>query len=324
MARMPGRPPLPTCAACGAATKPGAKFCSQCGAALVDQGQADVLPWEGSPNLRPSLRSAERRHLTVMFSDIAGSSALAERLDPEDLREVIRAFQDACVRAIARFDGSAAKFMGDGVLAYFGYPLAHEDDAERAVRAGLTVVEEVAGLTLQGAVRLEVRVGIATGLVVAGQTVGEGEEVVIGETPNLAARLQGIAEMNAVVISESTRQLLGGRFDLEDLGRQFLKGMASPVPCWRVLGEDAAESRFEAGHARRATRLFGRDREVGLMMDCWARAVGDEVGPSSCPARPGLASRGSSKRCARRSATRPIRASSANAHPIMRTVRSIP
>ena len=211
-----------------------------------------------------------------MFSDMAGSSALAERLDPEDLREVIRAFQDACVRAIARFDGSAAKFMGDGVLAYFGYPLAHEDDAERAVRAGLTVVEEVAGLTLQGAVRLEVRVGIATGLVVVGQTVGEGEEVVIGETPNLAARLQGIAEMNAVVISESTRQLLGGRFDLEDLGRQFLKGMASPVPCWRVLGEDAAESRFEAGHARRATRLFGRDREVGLMMDCWARAVGDE------------------------------------------------
>ena len=276
MARMPGRPPSPTCAACGAATEPGAKFCGQCGAALVSQGQADVLPWEGSPNLRPSLRSAERRHLTVMFSDMAGSSALAERLDPEDLREVIRAFQDACVRAIARFDGSAAKFMGDGVLAYFGYPLAHEDDAERAVRAGLTVVEEVAGLTLQGAVRLEVRVGIATGLVVVGQTVGEGEEVVIGETPNLAARLQGIAEMNAVVISESTRQLLGGRFDLEDLGRQFLKGMASPVPCWRVLGEDAAESRFEAGHARRATRLFGRDREVGLMMDCWARAVGDE------------------------------------------------
>ena len=276
MATMPGRPPSPTCAACGAATEPGARFCGQCGAVLVSEGQADVLSWEGSPNLRPSLRNAERRHLTVMFSDMAGSSALAERLDPEDLREVIRAFQDACVRAIARFDGSAAKFMGDGVLAYFGYPLAHEDDAERAVRAGLSVVEEVAGLTLQGAVRLEVRVGIATGLVVVGQTVGEGEQIVIGETPNLAARLQGIAEMNAVVIAESTRQLLGGRFDLEDLGRQFLKGMASPVPCWRVLGEHAAESRFEARQARRATRLFGRDREVDLIMDCWARTVGDE------------------------------------------------
>ena len=262
MARMPGGSLPLTCAACGAANEPAARFCGHCGSALMR---------EGSPNHKPFLRGAERRHLTVMFSDMAGSSALAERLDPEDYREVIRAFQDACVRAIARFDGSAAKFMGDGVVAHFGYPRAHEDDAERAVRAALTVVDEVGGLTLPAGVRLEVRVGIATGLVVVGETVGEGEQVVIGEAPNLAAHLQGLAPTNAVVIADSTRQLLGARFDLEDLGQQSLKGMASPVSTWRVLGEHAAESRFEARQTRPATGFFGRDREVELMMDCWAR-----------------------------------------------------
>jgi class 3 adenylate cyclase/predicted ATPase len=207
-----------------------------------------------------------------MFCDMAGSTALAARLDPEDLREVIRGFQDACVRAIGRFDGFAAKFMGDGVLAYFGYPKAHEDDAERAVRAGLTVVDEVSRLMLQARVRLEVRVGIATGLVVIGETVGEGEQVVIGKTPNLAARLQGLAEPNAVVVADSTRQLLGERFNLEDLGQQSAKGIANPVPSWRVLGERAVESRFEARHIRRVAGFFDREREIDLMMDRWARA----------------------------------------------------
>ena len=214
-----------------------------------------------------------------MFCDMAGSTALAARLDPEDLREVIRGFQDACVRAIGRFDGFVAKFMGDGVLAYFGYPKAHEDDAERAVRAGLAVVDVVGQLMLPTKVRLEVRVGIATGLVVVGETLGEGssqEQVVIGEPPNLAARLQGLAEPNAVVIADGTRQLLGGLFDLQDLGPQFLKGMANPIPSWRVVGEHAAESRFEAGQTQRATVFFGREREVDLLMDRWVRARSGE------------------------------------------------
>jgi class 3 adenylate cyclase/tetratricopeptide (TPR) repeat protein len=230
-------------------------------------------------SLKPSPQGAERRHLTVMFCDMAGSTALAARLDPEDLREVIRAFQDACVGAIARFDGFVAKFMGDGVLAYFGYPRAHEDDAERAIRAGLTVVDVVRRLMPPTKEQLEVRVGIATGLVVVGETVGEGssqEQVVIGETPNLAARLQGLAEPNAVVIADSTRQLIGGLFNVEDLGQQSLKGMADPIPAWRVIREHAAESRFEGGQAERATGFFGREREVDLLMDRWAQVRGRE------------------------------------------------
>ncbi|WP_283842618.1 AAA family ATPase [Bradyrhizobium sp. JYMT SZCCT0428] len=217
--------------------------------------------------------------MTVMFCDMAGSTALSSRLDPEDLREVIRGFQDACVRAIRRFDGFIAKFMGDGVLAYFGYPRAHEDDAERAVRAGLAVVDVISQLMLPTKARLEVRVGIATGLVVVGETLGEGssqEQVVIGETPNLAARLQGIAEPNAVVIADGTRPLLGRIFDLEDLGSRFLKGMANPVPSWRVVGEHTAESRFGAGQAQRATGFFGREREVDLLMDRWVQAQNGE------------------------------------------------
>jgi class 3 adenylate cyclase len=274
-----GAPLALTCAACGALNEPSARFCGQCGMGLARDVRVSALATEKPPGLEPTPQAAERRHLTVMFCDMAGSTALSTRLDPEDLREVIRGFQDACVGAIGRFDGFIAKFMGDGVLAYFGYPRAHEDDAERAVRAGLTVVDAVSRLMLPTKVRLEVRVGIATGLVVVGETLGEGssqEQVVIGETPNLAARLQGIAEPNAVVIADETRQLLGRLFDLEDLGARFLKGMANPIPAWRVVGERAAESRFEAGQARRATGFFGREREVDLLMDRWVQAQNGE------------------------------------------------
>jgi len=274
-----GAPLARTCDACSALNEPSARFCSQCGMGLVCDVRINALATDRPPCLEPSPQVAERRHLTVMFCDMAGSTALSTRLDPEDLSEVIRGFQDACVQAIHRFDGFIARFMGDGVLAYFGYPRAHEDDAERAVRAGLAVVDVISRLMLPTKVRLEVRVGIGTGLVVVGGTVGEGssqEQIVIGETPNLAARLQALAEPNSVVIADGTRQLLGRLFDLEDLGLRFLKGMANPTPSWRVVGEHAAESRFEAGHAQRATGFFGREREVDLLMDRWVKAQNGE------------------------------------------------
>lgn len=274
-----GAPLARTCDVCGAVNEPSARFCGRCGMGLARDVRVDALGTENPLGLEPSQQVAERRHLTVMFCDMAGSTALSTRLDPEDLSEVIRGFQDACVQAIRRFDGFIARFMGDGVLAYFGYPRAHEDDAERAVRAGLAVVHVISRLMLPAKVRLEVRVGIGTGLVVVGGTIGEGssqEQVVIGETPNLAARLQALAEPNSVVIADGTKQLLGRLFDLEDLGLRFLKGMANPTPSWRVVGEHAAESRFEAGQAQRATGFFGREREVDLLMDRWLKAQNGE------------------------------------------------
>src|SRR5271169_6459851 len=166
---------------------------------------------------------AERRQLTVMFCDLVGSTAMSARLDPEDMREVIRAYQDACSGAVARYDGFVAKFMGDGVLAYFGFPRAHEDDAERAARAGLDITAVVAKLDTRAKETLKVRIGVATGIVVVGDLVGQGsaqEQAVVGDTPNLAARLQGLAEPGCVVVAESTKRLLGGTFDLKPLGPQ--------------------------------------------------------------------------------------------------------
>jgi class 3 adenylate cyclase len=179
---------------------------------------------------------AERRQVTVMFSDLVGSTALSARMDPEDLREVISAYQKCVANAVQHFGGFVAKYMGDGVLVYFGYPQAHEDDAERAVRAGLELVAGVAALKTHAP--LQTRVGIATGLVIVGDLIGSGvsqEQAIVGETPNLAARLQGIAEPNSVVIAESTRKLVGNLFDLQDLGVQDLKGIASPVKAWAAL-----------------------------------------------------------------------------------------
>jgi class 3 adenylate cyclase len=174
--------------------------------------------------------TAERRQVTVMFSDLVGSTALSARMDPEDLREIISAYQKCVAETVRRFGGFVAKYMGDGVLVYFGYPQAHEDDAERAVRAGLELITAVTGLKTGAS--LQARIGIATGLVVVGDLIGSGEAQergVVGETPNLAARLQGIAERNTVVIAESTRKLLGNLFDLQDLGTRDLKGIAGSV-----------------------------------------------------------------------------------------------
>jgi class 3 adenylate cyclase len=196
--------------------------------------------------------AAERRQVTVMFSDLVGSTALSARMDPEDLREVILAYQKCVAETVQRFGGFVAKYMGDGVLVYFGYPQAHEDDAERAVRAGLELIQAVGGL--KSNTPLQTRVGIATGLVVVGDLIGTGsaqEQTVVGETPNLAARLQSIAEPNMVVIAESTRKLLGNLFDLQDLGDRDLKGMGRSVRAWAVLRPASVESRFEALHSTR-------------------------------------------------------------------------
>jgi class 3 adenylate cyclase/predicted ATPase len=230
-----------------------------------------------APPSKSGTESAERRQVTVMFSDLVGSTALSARMDPEDLREVISAYQKRVAETVQRFGGFVAKYMGDGVLVYFGYPQAHEDDAERAVRAGLTLIEAVSAL--KAASPLQTRVGIATGLVVVGDLIGTGsaqEQTVVGETPNLAARLQGIAEPNTVVIAESTRKLLGNLFELDDLGARELKGTAGSVRAWTALRASSVESRFEAQHETNLTPLVGRDEEFELMLRRWWQAVGGE------------------------------------------------
>jgi class 3 adenylate cyclase len=216
---------------------------------------------------------AERRQVTVMFSDLVGSTALSARMDPEDLREVISAYQTCVAETVRRFGGFVAKYMGDGVLVYFGYPQAHEDDAERAVRAGLELIAAVAGLKTRAP--LQTRVGIATGLVVVGDLIGAGaaqEQAIVGETPNLASRLQGIAEPNTVVIADGTRRLLGNLFELHYLGAQDLKGIAGPVRGWAALRVSSAEGRFEALHTTGLTALVGRDEEFELLLRRWSRA----------------------------------------------------
>jgi class 3 adenylate cyclase len=217
--------------------------------------------------------TAERRQVTVMFSDLVDSTALSARLDPEDLREVISAYQKCVAETVQCFGGFVAKYMGDGVLVYFGYPHAHEDDAERAVRAGLELVAAVSALKTRAS--LQARVGIATGLVVVGDLIGSGaahEQAVVGEPPNLAARLQGIAKPNVVVIAESTRRLLGNLFELHDLGAKDLKGIAGPVRAWAALRPSSIESRFEALHATGLTALVGREEELELLLRRWSRA----------------------------------------------------
>jgi class 3 adenylate cyclase len=210
--------------------------------------------------------------LTVLFCDLVGSTELSRKLDPEDMSALIRAYQETVAAQLARFEGHVAKFMGDGVLAYFGWPKAHEDDAERAVRAGLAVAEAVGHLSGPGGAPLAARVGIATGQVVVGDLIGEGaaqEEAVVGETPNLAARLQALAGPGAMVISQATRRLVGGLFELADLGPQRLKGFAEPLAAFRVEGEGRAEGRFEALHGQRLTPLIGREHELGLLLERW-------------------------------------------------------
>jgi class 3 adenylate cyclase len=232
----------------------------------------DPATTSSTPSAPPEDR-AERRQVTVMFSDLVGSTALSGRMDPEDLREVISGYQKCVAESVERSGGFVAKYMGDGVLIYFGYPQAHEDDAERAVPAGLELVAAVGVLKTHSP--LQTRIGISTGLVVVGDLIGSGasqEQAIVGETPNLAARLQGIAEPNSVVIAESTRRLVGNLFELEDLGARDLKGIAGPTRVWAVLRASSAEGRFEAMHATGLTDLVGREEELELLLRRWSKA----------------------------------------------------
>src|SRR5271168_1428645 len=223
--------------------------------------------------------AAERRQLTLMFCDLVGSTAMSARLDPEDMRGIIGAYHKCCATLVLSNGGFVAKYMGDGVLAYFGYPLAHEHDAERAVRAGLAIVEAAPKLETGAGSPLHVRVGIATGIVVVGDLLGSGEAQergVVGDTPNLAARLQGAARPDSVVIAEGTRKLLGNLFELRDLGPQDLKGVAGPTRAFAALRENSRESRFEALHAGGLTELVGRKEETDLLLRRWQTAEGGE------------------------------------------------
>jgi class 3 adenylate cyclase len=242
--------------------------------AAISEVAADTAsePKVFEPEPKPQ-ETAERRQVTVLFSDLVGSTALAGRMDPEDLREVISGYQKCVAETVQRFGGFVAKYMGDGVLVYFGYPQAHEDDAERSVRAGLELIAAVTAL--KSPVPMQTRVGIATGLVVVGDLIGSGEAQergIVGETPNLAARLQTIAEPNKVVIAEGTRKLIGNLFELEDLGTKDLKGVTGPVRAWAALRVSSAEGRFEAMHATGLTDLVGREEELDLLLRRWSKA----------------------------------------------------
>src|SRR5919106_2609992 len=243
------------------------------GIAALNQGSAPAAAEPNAAAVQPL--EAERRQLTVLFCDLVSSTELAARLDPEDLREVMRAYQAACANVVGRFEGHVARFLGDGVVVYFGWPRAHEDNAERAVLAGLQLVQNVARLEPRPGVRLQARVGVATGQVVVGDLISEGisdKDAVSGDTPNLAARLQALAAPGSVVISQATRRLVGGLFELADLGPQRLKGFAEPLSAFKVEGQGRAEGRFEALHGEHLTPLVGREDELGILLERWAWA----------------------------------------------------
>ncbi len=271
------------CPNCSTENPPTVKFCSECGTPL-----GVACPHCGKRNPKDAAQcgscgkalattqtpAAERRQLTVLFADIAGSTALAESMDPEDLRELYARYQTTCAQVIERYDGHLAQYLGDGVLAYFGYPAAHEDDAVRAVESGLEILRRTAGVAA-GKNKLLIRIGIHTGLVVVGD-VGQGirrEQLALGEAPNIAARLQAEATPESIVISDATRELIAGQFALEDLGQRTLKGLSRPLPIFRVVGKSRATSRFHAmTSAHGLTAFVGREREVKSIRAAWTEA----------------------------------------------------
>jgi class 3 adenylate cyclase/predicted ATPase len=278
------------CPSCQEVLPPNAKFCIACGQALTvpptarrmappslqeterpAEGQGGQAQWAGSP-------TAERRQLTVLFCDLVGSTALSEQLDPEELRDIVRAYQAVCAEVIRRFDGHIAQYLGDGLLVYFGYPLAHEDDAQRAVRSGLGILDEMWRLNTRlerdKGVRLAVRLGGHTGLVVVGEMGAPGryELIALGQTPNLAARLQEIAEPNTLLISAATHRLVRGFFACQVLGSRNLKGISRSVSIYQVIGESEAQSRLEVAAGNGLTPLVGREQEIELLLERWQQA----------------------------------------------------
>jgi class 3 adenylate cyclase/predicted ATPase len=264
------------CLACGFENPAGFKFCGQCGAAILkDEGgrMKDEAVQPSSLILHPSTE-AQRRHLTVMFCDLVGSTNLSEQLDPEELREVLQAYQQTCAAVIQRFEGYIAQYLGDGLLVYFGYPLAHEDDAHRAVRTGLGILGEMEQLSAHLQIELAVRLGIHTGLVVVGE-IGAGqrhEQLALGETINLAARLQSLTAPNTIAISAATQRLNQGFFEVQHLGYHTLKGFSQPVEIYRVIRERPRRSRLELSAAAGLTPLIGREQELGLLLARWGQA----------------------------------------------------
>jgi len=264
-----GTPVSKACPNCSFENPAQSKFCGECGSPLGAQ------PATSAPNQE---KEAERRQLTVMFCDLVGSTQLSEQLDPEDLREVMRSYQELCEKEISRFGGHIAKYLGDGLLVYFGYPEAHEDDAQRSVRTGLAILRAIRELPQQDKMKtqaLQVRIGIHTGLVVAGE-MGAGEVrekmAIVGETPNIAARLEGLAATNTVVISRDTYKLIEGYFECESIGKHTLKGISRPMEVYEVLSESALRSRIEVASTKGLSSLVGRDKEVEALFGTWYKA----------------------------------------------------
>ena len=276
---------LAQCPSCGALARAGARFCDSCGAALL--AAAPVTGADSTPLM--TLAAGERRHLTVLFSDLVGSTEIAAQLDPEEWRETVAGYQHAAAEAITRFGGSVAKYLGDGVMAYFGYPEAHENDAERAVRAGLALLDAISKFSqLSSRPKLSARIGIDSGAVVVGAGAGQ-ETDIFGEAPNIAARGQALALPGTVLITAATHRLVSGLFVVEDRGAQALKGFDRPIQVYRVVQPSGVRGRLEAAAATHGlTPFVGREEELRLLINRWERALDGEGQVALIVGEPGI------------------------------------